>query len=126
MPQAAAEATRRVSSCSRSSVRATSTPPDSTKTPSSTYWRMLSSVSAVISFEWSTGKMKLEACPVDPPGFGSGPLSSSRTPSQPSLPRWWATLEPTIPEPITTARLVPGSPFIALIYQTARRVTGQA
>ena len=46
-------------------------------TPSSLYWRTLSSVSSVISFEWSTGKMKFEACPVEPPGFGSGPLSSS-------------------------------------------------
>ena len=47
------------------------------KTPSSLYWRMLSSVSAVISLEWSTGKMKFEACPVEPPGLGSGPLSIS-------------------------------------------------
>ena len=55
MPQAFADATRRVSSCIRSSVRATSMPPDSVKTPISLYWRMLSSVSCVISFEWSTG-----------------------------------------------------------------------
>ena len=67
----------------RSSVRAISNPPDSVKTPSSLYWRIESSVRSVISREWSTGKMKLEAWPVEPPGFGSGPLSiwtMSRTP----------------------------------------------
>ena len=45
------------------------------KTSSSRYCRTLSSVSCVISFEWSTRKMKFDACPVDPPGFGNGPLS---------------------------------------------------
>ena len=55
MPHDFAEAMRLVSSCIRSSVRATSMPPDSVKTPISWYWRMLSSVSCVISFEWSTG-----------------------------------------------------------------------
>ena len=49
---------------------------------------MLSSVSAVISREWSTGKMKFEACPVEPPGLGSGPLSSSTRSVQPSPARW--------------------------------------
>ncbi len=77
MPQEQAEAIRRVSSCIRGSPRAISIPPDSMKTPRSLYWRMLSSVSEVISLEWSTGKMKFEAWPVEPPGFGSGPLSSS-------------------------------------------------
>ena len=67
----------------RSSVRATSMPPLSVKTPRSLYWRTLSSVSAVISLEWSTGKMKFEAWPVDPPGFGNGPLSSSTRSLQP-------------------------------------------
>ncbi len=61
MPHAFAEAIRRRSSSIRSSVRATSMPPDSVKTPISSYCRMLSSVSCVISFEWSTGKMKFEA-----------------------------------------------------------------
>ena len=51
MPQASADDTRRFSSCIRSSVRATSIPPDSVKTSSSSYWRTLSRVSAVISFE---------------------------------------------------------------------------
>ena len=86
-PHALAEDIRRASSCIRSLVRATSIPPDPVKTPSSRYWRTLSSVSAVISFEWSTGKMKFEAWPVEPPGFGSGPLSRRTTSLQPSLVR---------------------------------------
>ena len=45
------ETMRRVSSCIRSSVRATSMPPHSRYTSRSLYWRMLSSVSAVISLE---------------------------------------------------------------------------
>jgi len=60
-PHALADATRRRSSSMRSSVRATSMPPHTVKTPSALYWRMLSSVSAVISREWSTGKMKFDA-----------------------------------------------------------------
>ena len=84
MPHALADDIRRWSSSIRSSVRATSMPPLSVNTPSSLYWRMLSSVSAVISLEWSTGKMKFEAWPVEPPGFGSGPLSSSTMSRQPS------------------------------------------
>ena len=90
----------------RSSVRATSIPPHSIRTPSSSYWRKLSGVSAVISREWSTGKMKFEACPVEPPGLGSGPLSSSTRSVQPSSARWWTRLLPTMPAPITTARAV--------------------
>ena len=69
-------------------MRAISIPPLSVNTPSSLYWRMLSSVSAVISLEWSTGKMKFEAWPVEPPGFGSGPLSISVTSVSPSRVRW--------------------------------------
>ena len=45
----------------RSSVRATSKPPDSVKTPISLYCRTESSVRSVISRQWSTGKMKFEA-----------------------------------------------------------------
>ena len=60
-PHDLAEAIRRRSSSMRSSVRATSIPPHSVLTPSETYWRCDSSVSCVISFEWSTGKMKFEA-----------------------------------------------------------------
>ncbi len=54
-PHEAADDMRRRSSSMRSSVRATSSPPHSMRTPSSSYWAMLSSVSAVISLEWSTG-----------------------------------------------------------------------
>ena len=46
IPQAFADAMRRESSCMRSSVRATSIPPDSVNAPISQYWRTLSSVSA--------------------------------------------------------------------------------
>ena len=87
-PQAWPEDIRRWSSCIRSSVRATSRPPLSVNTPRSLYWRVLSSVSAVISLEWSTGKMKLEACPVEPPGLGNGPLSSRTRSRHPSSDRW--------------------------------------
>ena len=61
MPHALAEDIRRRSSSMRSSVRATSKPPDSVKTPISLYCRTESSVRSVISREWSTGKMKFEA-----------------------------------------------------------------
>ena len=88
MPHACADDMRRCSSCIRSSVRATSMPPLSVNTSRSLYWRMLSNVSAVISLEWSTGKMKLEAWPVEPPGFGNGPLSSSTMSLQPCWCRW--------------------------------------
>ena len=107
-PHDFAEAMRRRSSSIRSSVRATSIPPHSVFTPSATYCRCDSSVSDVISLLWSTGKMKFDAWPVEPPGFGSGPLSISTTPSHPSSVRWYARLLPTMPQPITTARAVEG------------------
>ena len=88
MPQAFADDIRRRSSSIRSSVRATSKPPDSVKTPISLYWRTLSSVRSVISREWSTGKMKFDAWPVEPPGLGSGPLSIWTMSRQPSRARW--------------------------------------
>jgi hypothetical protein len=50
-PHDAADDIRRRSSSMRSSVRATSMPPQVVSTPSSSYWRRLSSVSAVISRE---------------------------------------------------------------------------
>ncbi len=61
IPHEVDDAIRRFSSSSRSGVRATSMPPHSWYTPSSRYWRALSTVNAVISFEWSVRKMKLEA-----------------------------------------------------------------
>jgi hypothetical protein len=60
-PHDLADATRRLSSSTRSLVRATSIPPLSVQTPSSLYWRIASCVNFVISFEWSTGKRKFEA-----------------------------------------------------------------
>ena len=84
MPQALAADIRRRSSSIRSSVRATSKPPDSVKTPISLYCSTESRVRSVISREWSTGKMKFDACPVDPPGLGSGPLSIWTMSRQPS------------------------------------------
>ncbi len=107
-PHDFADAIRRRNSSIRSSVRATSIPPHSVLTPISTYWRCDSSVSCVISFEWSTGKMKFEACPVEPPGLGSGPLSIWTTSVQPSRVRWWTRLLPTMPQPMTTARALAG------------------
>jgi hypothetical protein len=73
-PQALADDILRRSSSMRSSVRATSKPPDSVKTPISLYCRTLSRVRSAISREWSTGKMKFEACPVEPPGVRQRPL----------------------------------------------------
>ena len=87
MPHDFADAIRRRSSSIRSSVRATSIPPLSISVPASRYWRIESSVSCVISFEWSTGKMKFDAWPVEPPGFGNGPLSSWTRSRQPSSAR---------------------------------------
>ncbi len=51
IPQDFADAIRRLSSSIRSGVRATSMPPLSVNTPSSLYWRTLSSVISVISLE---------------------------------------------------------------------------
>src|SRR5437868_6301261 len=53
--------------------------------------------------------MKFEAWPVEPPGLGSGPLSSSTTSRQPSRTRWYARLLPTIPQPMTTQRACAGT-----------------
>jgi hypothetical protein len=61
MPQALLEAIRRLSSSTRSLVRATSMPPLCVKTPNSLYCLTLSSVKSVISLEWSVRKMKFEA-----------------------------------------------------------------
>src|SRR3954451_1456298 len=117
IPQARAEDMRRRSSSMRSSVRATSNPPDSVKTPISLYCRMLSSVRSVISREWSTGKMKFDAWPVDPPGFGSAPLSIWTMSRQPSRARWCTRLLPTMPAPITTTRAEGGTEAIKASFQ---------
>jgi hypothetical protein len=112
-PNAFADAIRRRSSSIRSSVRATSIPPQVVSTPSSSYWRRLSAVRSVISREWSTGKMKLDAWPVEPPGFGSGPLSISTRSFQPSRARWPTRQLPTIPAPMTTHFACGGSEELA-------------
>ena len=64
--------------------------------------------------------MKFDACPVEPPGFGSGPFSRSTRSRQPSWARWYATLEPTIPAPMTTARAVEGKALTRYIYQSVK------
>ena len=62
--------------------------------------------------------MKFDACPVEPPGFGSGPLSSCTMSVQPRRARWQASEFPTMPAPITTTRAVLGNRLIgAMIYQ---------
>ena len=109
MPHAFALDIRRRSSSIRSSVRATSKPPHSVKTPISLYCLTESSVRSVISREWSTGKRKFEAWPVDPPGLGSGPMSSWTMSVQPSSARWWTRLLPTMPAPMTTTLAVAGT-----------------
>ncbi len=83
----AADSLRR-NSCIRASVRATSMPPLSVNTPSALYCAVLSVVSSVIIFECSKGKMKFEACPVEPPGFGNGPLSTRTMRGTPRRARW--------------------------------------
>src|SRR5258705_5430905 len=107
-PHDFADAIRRRSSSMRSSVRATSMPPHSGSVPASWYWRIESSVSWVSSFEWSTGKMKFDAWPVEPPGFGNGPLSSWTRSVQPSSASQPRRLLPTMPPPITTAFALAG------------------
>ena len=74
-PQAVADVILRRSSSMRSGARATSIPPETVINPIARYWSVESTVSRVISLEWSTGKQKLEAWPVEPPGLGRGPLS---------------------------------------------------
>src|SRR3984957_4607125 len=103
MPHALAWEHRRRSSIIRSGVRATSMPPLWVDTPSSRYWAGLSSVSSNIILEYSMGKMKFEAWPVEPPGLGIGPLSTSTRSRQPSRARWWTRLLPTMPAPMMTA-----------------------
>ena len=104
MPHAVADVMRRLNSSSRSAERATSMPPHVVFSPSSTYWRWLSSVSSAISLLWSVGKMKFEAWPVEPPGLGSGPLSSSTMSVQPRRARCPTRQLPTMPAPMTTHR----------------------
>ena len=117
MPQAFADVMRRRNSSSRSGLRAISMPPQVTLTPIASYWRWLSSVSAAISRLWSTGKMKFDACPVEPPGLGSGPLSICTMSRQPSSARWPTTEFPTMPDPITTTFAVVGRSLTLVLLE---------
>ncbi len=108
MPQAVADVTRRRNSSSRCGSRAISTPPQAVLSPISMYWRWLSSVSSAISLLWSTGKMKFEAWPVEPPGLGSGPLSICTMSRQPRSARCPTTEFPTMPAPMTTTLALSG------------------
>ncbi len=103
MPHDLAWVHRLRSSVIRSVVRATSIPPLWVNTPSPEYCAVLSSVSSNIILEYSIGKMKLEAWPVEPPGFGIGPLSTRTRSRQPSRARWCTRLLPTMPAPMMTA-----------------------
>ena len=102
MPQALADVIRRRNSSRRTSSRATSMPPEMVWVPISSYWRCDSRVRSAISLLWSTGKMKLEAWPVEPPGLGSGPLSTCTMSAQPRSERCPTRQLPTMPAPITT------------------------
>src|SRR5215469_5563142 len=114
MPHALACVVRRRNSIIRSGVRATSMPPLSVNTPRALYCSVESLVSSNIIFEYSMGKMKFDACPVDPPGLGIGPLSTRTTSRQPSRARWCTRLLPTIPAPITTALARAGTSLMYL------------
>src|SRR5262245_29290072 len=102
MPHALADVIRRRNSSRRASSRATSIPPHVVFTPSSVYWRWLSSVSSAISLLWSVVKMKLDAWPVEPPGLGRGPLSTRTRSVHPNRARCPTRQLPTMPAPITT------------------------
>ncbi len=116
MPQFFALDIRRRSSSMRASVRATSKPPDWVKTPISWYCSTESRVRSVISREWSTGKMKLEAWPVEPPGLGSAPLSIWTMSRQPSRARCQTRPLPTMPAPMTTTRAEVGTSAIVCSF----------
>src|SRR5918995_5369981 len=67
--------------------------------------------------------MKFDACPVEPPGFGNGPLSIRTMSFQPRCARWPRRLLPTIPAPMTThlaslGRELATCESMGLIYHT--------
>src|SRR5664280_299257 len=53
--------------------------------------------------------MKFDAWPVDPPGFGMGPLSIRTMSFQPRFARWYAMLLPTMPAPTMTTFALAGN-----------------
>ena len=108
-PQLIAEVMRRSSSFIRSCVRATSMPPESTERSRSRYWFADCTPRSAISLLWSTGKMKFDAWPVEPPGFGNGPLSMRTMSSHPRRLRWPTRQLPTMPAPMTTTLALLGT-----------------
>ena len=112
-PHAFALVMRRSSSFMRSWVRATSMPPESTERSRSRYWFADCTPRRAISLLWSTGKIKFDAWPVEPPGFGSGPLSMRTMSSQPRRLRWPTRHEPTMPAPMTTTLAFVGKSLIS-------------
>ena len=126
IPQDLAWLHRRRSSIIRSGVRATSMPPLWVNTPRSWYWAVLSVVRSNIIFEYSIGKMKLEAWPVEPPGFGIGPLSTRTRSRQPSKARWCTRLLPTMPAPMMTALARAGTSVMLLSPARFRAPQGAA
>src|SRR5829696_6213864 len=64
--------------------------------------------------------MKFDAWPVEPPGLGSGPLSSCRMSVQPRRARWHARPLPTMPAPMTTTRALLGRLLMALDISVGR------
>ena len=107
---------RRCSSSKRSWLRATSMPPESIERFMSRYWLALCSPSNAISLLWSTGKMKFDACPVEPPGLGRGPFSMRTRSCQPSRARCPTRQLPTIPAPITTTLALVGNSLTVGLY----------
>ena len=65
----------------------------------------------------------VQAWPVDPPGFGSGPLSNCTMSRQPSSARCATTEFPTIPDPITTTFAAVGRSLTLVLLEVgdARR-----
>src|SRR5919109_543103 len=70
--------------------------------------------------------MKFEACPVEPPGLGIGPLSIWTMPRQPRRARWQATELPTMPAPMTTTPAFSGRRLIFsdISHRPVRRLAG--
>src|SRR5262249_54847397 len=133
IPHALAAVQRRRNSAMRSAVRATSMPPLWVNTPSAWYCSVLSRVSSIIIFEYSIGKMKLDACPVEPPGFGIGPLSTRTRSRHPSRARCQARLLPPLRAPTPPglagagASVLPYPPpirFLSLLFPPPRSPPG--
>ena len=122
MPQALARPMRRRSSCMRSSERAISRPPVRVNVPmSSNSW--IESIDQIeVCREWSTANVKELAWPVEPPGLGSGPLSTWTMSRQPRRARCQARPLPTMPAPTITTRAWEGNSLIHLLLCGVARV----